>query len=381
MKHPLLFCEEIVMDTQVFVAACPDYAASDAAVARLLDAFGGAKAILGEAKRVALKPNLVLPSNPAACATTHPAVVAAVARAFVAAGAEVRICESGGGPHVLANMKNSFRACGMDAAAKDSGATVCLDLAVSGVPCPDGRVLRETQLLTSIWEADLVISLGKAKTHGLGVLSGAVKNMFGAVPGMLKPAYHGKWPDLRDFFAMIVDLCELLRPGFSIIDGVMGMEGDGPTAGVPKKLGILLGGRNPHAVDLALAQTMGLLPALVPTLREAIERGLIPASPEALSLLGDPLPRSHFLPATTHRLGGQSLFLPKFLRESLRRLAVPYPRVTETCVGCGDCVRICPKKTVEMRGQKAYVLRKNCIQCYCCHEMCKYKAISLKKKD
>ncbi|MDR0324678.1 MAG: DUF362 domain-containing protein [Oscillospiraceae bacterium] len=348
------------MDNRVFIAQCDTYDNAKAAVDRVLHAFGGAAAILNGKKRVLVKPNLIMPRNPDAAATTHPAVVSAICAAFIEAGAEVTIIDSTGGPHSKAVLKMLYSKCGMEDAAKRSGAVLSYNTKSRTVSVPGGRVIQKVSLLAPVLEADLVISAAKAKTHSMMAMTGCMKNLFGCVPGMGKPILHGKYPNRPDFAGMLVDVCETVKPGFAILDGVWGMEGAGPTGGDPKHLRVIAGGFSPYTVDLAQCHLMGLRLDSVYTVAEAAKRGLAPDSPAQLEWLGDnPAPlRTNFLPAVKHK--GDIV-----------------PTIKESCIGCGDCIRICPKKCMELKGKKAVIFAQNCIRCYCCHEFCPVKAVAL----
>ncbi|MDR1669659.1 MAG: DUF362 domain-containing protein [Oscillospiraceae bacterium] len=348
------------MDTRVFLARCDTYEQADSAVERVLDAFGGAAAILAGRKRVLVKPNLIMPKKPDAAATTHPAVVAAVCAAFVKAGADVAIIDSTGGPHSKAVLKMLYSRCGMEDAARQSGARLSYDTRSRTVETPDGRVIQKITLLAPVLGAELVVSVGKAKTHGMMSMTGCSKNLFGCVPGLGKPNLHRKYPNRKDFAGMLVDVCERINPGFSVLDGVWGMEGAGPTGGDPKHLRVIAGGFNPYAIDLAQCHLMGLRRDSVYSLAEAASRGLAPEAPEQLTWLGDdPEPlRTQFLPAIKHKKDA-------------------VPEILPNCAGCGDCARICPQKCIAIQDKKAVVDGDSCIRCYCCHEFCPAKAIML----
>lgn len=373
------------MDTRVFVAACPEYGRADEAVRRVLDSFGGAAAILNGRKTVLVKPNLVMPKKPNTAATTHPSVVAAVCRAFVEAGATVSLIDSTIAPHSVAVLNMLYKTCGMDQAAAESGASLSFDVATRKIENPANRTLKSFRCLSPVLDAELVVTVGKTKTHGLAYMTGAVKNLFGTLPGTDKPNTHRKYPAAEDFLSAIVDICETVNPGFALLDGVIGMEGDGPTAGTPKELGVVIGGFNPHAVDLAACRLMSLRPERVPALIEAASRGLVPRSPEQLDWLGDdPAPLiTPFRPPKTERVGGFFLrhLIPKGLNKRLRNLTARYPVITSRCVGCGDCERICPQKTISMREGKAVVDPRQCIKCYCCHEFCPARAITFGERS
>jgi len=348
------------MDKRVFIAKCDDYEHAAAAIGRVLDAFGGAEAILAGRKRVLVKPNLIMPRKPDDAATTHPAVIAAICAAFVKAGADVSIIDSTGGPHTKMVLRMLYGKCGMKLAAEQSGAELSYDTSVKKVTFPEGRVIKELELLAPVMDAELVISAAKAKTHGFMSMTGCVKNMFGCIPGLSKPMQHRKNSKREDFAAMLVDLCLRIAPGLSILDGVYGMEGAGPTGGDPKRLGLIMGGFSPFAMDLAQCYLMGLRIDSVYTIREAASRGLAPDDPGSLAWLGDdpgPL-RTSFRPAVKHKNDA-------------------VPAITDKCAGCGDCIRVCPMKCIALVEGKAVINGRECIRCYCCHEFCAFKAILL----
>jgi uncharacterized protein (DUF362 family)/Pyruvate/2-oxoacid:ferredoxin oxidoreductase delta subunit len=348
------------MDTRVFIANCDVYDQAATAVGRVLDAFGGARSILGERKRVLVKPNLIMPLKPDDAATTHPAVIEAICSAFIKAGASVSIIDSTGGPHTKILLNMLYRRCGMTEAAARSGAALSFDISNRAVSFPDGRIIKKLEILSPVLDAELVISASKAKTHGYMAMTGCVKNMFGCVPGLSKPNLHRKYPKREKFAAMLVDLCERITPGFSILDGVWGMEGAGPTGGYPKHLCAIAGGFSPYAVDLAQCYLMGLRLDSVYTIREAASRRLAPDNPALLTWLGDsPEPlRTNFRPAIRHKNDA-------------------IPTIMDNCTGCGDCARICPQKCILIQKGKAIISTRECIRCFCCHEFCSAKAVSL----
>jgi uncharacterized protein (DUF362 family)/NAD-dependent dihydropyrimidine dehydrogenase PreA subunit len=365
-------------DTRVFLAACPDYDNAEAAVRRVFSAFGGAEAILAGRRKVLVKPNLLMPKKPDAAVTTHPSVVAAVCRLFVEAGASVEVIDSMGAPHTAMLLKSLYSRCGLEDAVPPTGAVLSHDTSSVKLKA-SGKVLSDVDCLRPVAEAELVVSVAKAKTHGLAFFTGCAKNMFGCLPGLEKPLFHGKYRSRELFFSALTDLCEAVNPGFCVLDGVVGMDGDGPSGGTPKPWGVIMGGPNPHAVDLAACSLVSLRAERVPMLAEAMERGLVPRSAEELTWLGDSRDehRVSFRPPGTQRsfVFFLSFLLPKALKRRMRERSAKYPVISERCVGCGDCVRVCPQKTITMSGRKAEVHTAACIKCYCCHEFCPAKAI------
>lgn len=364
------------MNTQVFTAACPDYDQVRAAVRRLLDGFGGAEAFLKKGKRVAIKPNLLMARDPETATTAHPAVVAAVAEAFVKAGADVVIADSPGGPYNAYRMGQVYKACGMVQAAAQSGAHLNHDFSHREVMFR-GRTLK---MISPVADADTVISIGKAKTHMLTGFTGAAKNLYGCIAGLEKAAWHSRLPKIVPFCALLCDITECAAPALSIIDGVLGMDGKGPSGGRARKAGVLTASENPFAADFEMMRICGIDPSLAPLHKEAVRRGLVPADVNELTQLGDRVPPLDvpFVPAAklknSHALIG---YLPRPLRTPLRRLLLPFPKFGTKCVGCGRCAEACPQHAIHVTDGHALVERRLCIQCYCCHELCPVKAVEL----
>ncbi len=377
----LCYAFHIMTDTSVWLAACDSYDPDrvDAAVRRCLDGLGGVTAWVRPGMRVLIKPNLLMPKRPEAATTTHPAVVAAIARAFAAAGARVVIAESAGGPYNAALQHVLYKVCGLGRLAEIPGVELNMDLSSREVAVADGRALTSMPMITPAIEADFVVSVAKMKTHGFAHFTGAVKNLFGVIPGLTKAAMHARFPEPERFSDMLVDVCEQVRPGLSLVDGIVGMEGMGPSAGSPKKAGVLVASRNPYAADLACAWITGLAVARIPVLGAAHARGLVPASPEALRWLGDDRARfaTYFRPALSKLPGDGMPYLPHPVRAWLHRTFSPVPVVGAGCVGCGQCAGICPARVIEMREGVAVITHTDCIKCYCCHEICPVHAIDL----
>jgi len=364
------------MNSEVFLAACPDYGQAEAAVERALAALGGPERFLAKGRRVLVKPNLLMARAPQTATTAHPAVVAAVAAAFVRAGAEVTIADSPGGPFNAPYLAQVYRACGMDEAAARSGARLNTDCSHRDVRFRT----RSFRLMTPVAEADAVISVGKAKTHMLTYFTGAAKNLYGCVAGLEKAAWHSRLPDAERFCAMLTDLAECVAPALSFVDAVEGMDGKGPSGGRVRQVGLLAASENPFAADLAVMDAVGLDPQRAPLHREAVRRGLVPERAAALTLRGDPVAplAEPFVPSARRRTSHSMLgYLPRPLRVPLQRLLLPFPRFGDRCVGCGRCAAACPRGAIAVRDGRAVLDKKKCIQCYCCHELCPARAVEL----
>ncbi|MBQ4624789.1 MAG: DUF362 domain-containing protein [Clostridia bacterium] len=348
------------------------------AVEEALDAFP----LPMEGKRVAVKPNLLLARTPENASTTHPMVIRAVCEGVKNRGGKAIIAESGGGPITPITLRHLYDATGMTRAAEESGAELNFNCESVKVSLPHGKKVKEYLCLKVIREADLLINVAKLKTHGFMRMTAAVKNLFGVIPGLHKAMMHKDLPEKNDFAAMINDLCLSVKPDLSIIDGVVGMEGEGPSGGTPKKCGLLLASYNPFALDMVAAKIMGLPENEAPILRDAIRRGLIPSSADEIRVEGISLSEAinpFRFPGKRKSILG---LLPGVLRYPIEDATRPYPYITKTCISCGKCAGICPQKTIFKNKElgRFQVEIKDCIRCYCCHEICPEKAIDMLKK-
>ncbi len=370
--------------TTVALAHCGAY--EEAQVEQALSAALLSLPELGEmdfaGKSVFLKVNLLMRRKPEAAVTTHPQVALAAARFFQARGARVILGDSPGGPMLPARLREVYAACGMTAVAEACGCALNYDCSVVDCACPEGLRVRSVPIVRAMREADYLVSIGKLKAHSMTVMTACAKNIFGCVPGMKKAEFHMLMPDYEDFAHLLLDICELMHPAISILDAVVGMEGDGPSAGEPRFLGSILAGTNPYAVDRVAADLIGFPEADVPMLRLAAERGLRPAA-EDIRVLGvapAALRVADFRPPKTmdavNFVGGR---VPAFLEKMLQRHSTPYPVYDKKrCKSCGICARVCPAKALEMGEKLPEVDLDRCIRCWCCHELCPESAVAVR---
>lgn len=362
---------------------CSSYSVEEVqkAVDSMFKNLGGVEKFAKKGDRIFLKLNLVMRKDPDAAATTHPAVAGAVAKRLVEAGAQVIMGDSPGGPYTKGMLQGLYRACGMDKAAEISGAKLNFDCSEESFHHPDGVSSKMLTLVKPMMECDRIITISKLKTHGMTMYTGAVKVMFGAVPGVLKAEYHYKMRDIRDFSNLLVDICTLTKPALSIIDGIVGMEGDGPTAGTPIESKVLLASEDLFTLDVAGAYIMGIKPLDVPTIKRSVERGLTSGKIEDVEVAGEPLDmfkKSYKVPDIhTVNFSGK---LPKRLERILKRAVLPRPVFSqELCIGCGNCGQSCPPKAISMVGGRPHVDIDKCIRCFCCQELCPQKAVNIKR--
>lgn len=347
-----------------------------------------ATARLSSTSRVVLKPNLLAKHAPQKAVTTHPDVVRAVILALQKRGVRhITLADSPGGLYTPALMQGIYKESGVAAVCAETGVelyTKCKSTMLQG----NGQLVKQFEVLQPIAECDVIINLPKLKTHVMMGMSGAVKNLFGCIPGLRKAEFHMQFPQKERFAQMLIDLQTTLPPQLHLVDGILGMEGDGPGGGIPRECNLLLAGENPYIMDLALAYYMGMEPAQLPLATAAHKQGLAPLMLDKSLLLAEdtsllqPLP-GFILPRSYEGNINFEQNLPPFLRPVARaftRQIAPRPMIDKNrCIGCGKCAEICPQKVISLQSKKATIAYKNCIRCFCCHEVCPVKAIEVKR--
>lgn len=356
--------------SEVSVVPCETYDvdAIREAVVTLLEPLGGVGRFVRPGMDVLLKPNLLTAADPARAVSTHPAVVQAVAEMVQRAGANVLIGDSPAGP--LKNAPVAWRKSGLSEVSSRTDARL--------IPFEEVTWERfngcDYFIARPILSADLVINLPKLKTHMLTLYTGAVKNLFGTIPGTRKRELHFQAPGVQDFSSILVDVLELVRPGLTIMDGVVGQEGNGPgLSGTPREYGCLVASSDPVAVDMVMTRAMGYRRGEVLHVAEAGARELGASRPDAVSVQGDRaaldfgevrLPRPHWY-----------FRAPSWAAAPLRGITRLRPQMTDTaCIGCGKCVEACPQGVITP-GQPPTFDLDNCIGCLCCAEVCPQGAI------
>ena len=404
----------------VAVVRCEDYeeARVEEALRRALELLGGLSQYIRPGQRVALKPNLLRPRPPEAAVSTHPSVVRAVVRLVQECGATPVIAESPGGPFTTAALRYVYQKSGLAQVAAETGAELNYDTSVTRVPNPEGGLLRLIDVISAVAHADAVINLPKLKTHNLTRLTAATKNLFGVIPGVTKIGYHAKLQNALDFSRGLVDIGRCVRPVLSILDGVVAMDGNGPSGGDPFAGRVLVASPDMLAEDVVAMALVGWEPLSNPVIKAAAEWGLTTGRLEDIELRGDPLESLRFqgfrpgsatvmdpglvpvprgllrlvLPLIrARRAGGQPAAgepaadeldvgtVPGPFRAWATRQLVVTPSAGERCTGCGSCAKQCPVGAIRMVDGRARMDAARCIRCYCCHELCPQLAVELRR--
>lgn len=382
---------ETMNTAPVVVVPCADYEPLrvEAALRSCLEPLGGLSWVT-PGMTVGIKANLVSAMKPEEAATTHPALLCALVKLLREAGAgRVIIGDSPGGLYTAAFVRHVYDAAGLHAC-EVFGAELNQNFGTAEARFPEAVVLKSFTYTSWLDECDALIDFCKLKAHGMMGMSAAAKNLFGVIPGTMKPEYHFRFPEMKDFAAMLVDINDYFadKVKLALTDAVEGMEGNGPTAGTPRHIGVLTASVSTHAADVVSAQLIGLTPAEVPTILAAMDRGRITGRLEDIPLiligagsLGE-LTVQDFESVAVRR---SHLFQShgKLTGSIIRRVLDSRPKLKAgECVGCGKCASICPAKAIDIgpgKGKKkiAHIDRDKCIRCFCCQEFCPVGAMKV----
>lgn len=364
---------------QVVVVRASDYELGSVrpAVEQALDLIGGLESVVRPGARVFVKINhLPPPSPPERGIITHPKLAEAMLillrdiTPHITIGDDIHLANPDG--FTVSGYRDLCRRLSVE----------LLNLRERGfvrIPCA-GVILREVFLARAVAEADVLINLPKLKTHSLTLFTGAVKNMYGAIPAGLRTRYHGEYPKPTEFSQLLVDIFSVAKPHLTVMDGIVAMEGAGPANGALRSLGVVLASRDAVAVDAVASWIIGIDPFRVGTTKAANERGLGVGNLQGIEVLGEPIeavPDFHLPPITAGEIVGR--FPRAFTGFVTRRLRSQPKVIIKRCVGCGACAAACPTEAAQLRSGKARIDRRRCIQCMCCHEACRFGAITLSR--
>jgi len=347
-----------------------------AAINDVLAPLGGMRAFVSAGDRVLLKPNFLLASRAEKAVCTHPAVILATAEAALDAGAaSVVVGDSPG----FGSGRSVAKKLGLLEPLADLGAEVVdlKDPVIAAVSDPD--LFRRFEISRTVLDADRVINLAKLKTHGQMSMTLSLKNTFGVVVGTRKGAWHMEAGRDAELFArMLGELHRRVAPALNLVDAVVGMEGNGPSAGTPRDVGLLVASGDAALTDQYLCEVVSFPPEALPVLRVAWENGGGRVDLASPLLFG---PRPAAVTVDDFALSRpQHISLQGPFRRFVRRVVEVRPRVRKAaCAGCGRCAAVCPPEAIEMNEKEPRPLpridRTRCIHCFICQEICPEGAI------
>lgn len=355
---------------KVSIIRCKDYNSQNVhkAVNEAVGILGGIERFVKPGEKVLIKPNLLSARMPEDGVCTHPEVVRAMIKLVSQVTDNVSVGDSPGGFDVI-DLDKLYEVTGI----RD----VCRQEGVRLVKFDSAENTNGLPLARAVKEADIIINLPKMKTHDLTTLTGAVKNMFGAVVGKYKAECHFRHSDPKDFCSLLVEIFSYVRPCLSIMDGIVAMEGDGPSAGRLRKAGLIIASPDAVALDVVFAQLVGLKPDEILTTVYADSRGLGTGRLEDIEVLGEPLEKARIndfiLPQTSFIYKA-----PKWIIKIFGNLIRSYPVIYRSaCIKCRICEKNCPAFAITI--DRYHIDYSKCVFCFCCHELCPHSAVGVRK--
>ena len=343
------------------------------ALRQAIGLLGGIEQFVKKSNRVLLKPNLLYGKSPENAVTTHPSIVKGMIKIVREAGGIPFVGDS---PSVGGLLRTAEKAGIQRVADEMNCPLVEFDRPVLS-PKGMGTLFKQLEIDQAVLEADVIINLPKWKTHGQTLLTLGVKNLFGCIPGPRKALWHLRAGDNHKLFAQVlVDLYQAVKPPLTVLDGIVGMEGNGPNSGRPIPLGLILASDDALSIDQIVCDLLGISRKALPTNRVAFEQGIVK---DGIDVLGERvedarIPHYQFPP-----LSGADWNLPGFIRRALKNALSTKPVLEEEkCVSCNRCVEICPSKALERKEMGLMFDYGKCIRCFCCQEVCSEGAITIK---
>lgn len=369
------------MAHEVSIVRCDTYDESKvrAAVEASLKPLGGLGSVVKKGDRVLIKLNLLGSKKPEQAVTTHPALAKAIVRMVQEIGGVPMLGDSPGGSSTGTSYKALLKNTGIQAVADETGCEiVSFDESAEVFP-EKARTYKKLKIAKAVTDADVVIGLPKLKTHSLTFYTGAVKLLYGYIPGVTKTEYHlhtGR--DVGLFAEMLLDIYEARPPDLYVMDAIVGMEGNGPSGGTPRDIGLIMASRSATAMDFVATAIVGMDPLSVPTVKKALDRGTGPGKLDEIKVHGESVAsvRIHdFKKARTMNMSR----VPPALMSLMTRLGGSRPHIDKSkCVKCGICAKDCPPKAlVFVKGSVPKIDYGKCIRCYCCQELCPHNAVSV----
>ena len=346
----------------------------EAAILRAFEHFGGVHKFVSKGDKVLLKVNLVSGHDVERRVTTDPSIVRAAAKLVIEAGATPFIADSPG----IDSFKGAAEKAGFMNIARELGIE-CHELTDPvDLPVNENADFRRIQVSKYVLESDKVINLAKLKTHGQMYLTMGVKNLFGCIPGRLKAGWHYNVGLNREKFAsLLLDIYLGVKPTFTILDGVIGMHGDGPTSGEPYEFGVIGACVDALTMDFHLCKMLGAKFEDYPLYMAAKNRNMPQCNLDPSDVEGD-IDSSHVFPDVKLPKTRSMRLLPRV--PFIDRLMTSKPvHIPELCIGCGRCAAVCAAGALKHENRHLYFDYGKCIRCYCCHEMCPVKAIKFKE--
>lgn len=363
------------MAAQVSIVRCQSYEEGEIfqALRKSIDLIGGIQRFVKEGDRVLLKPNLLYGKAPEKAVTTHPTIVKGMIQIVREAGGEPFIGDS---PALGGLIKTAEKA-GIKKVAEDLHCPLVEFNEPMVFTHRRGVFFKSIEIEQKVLEADVMINLPKWKTHGQMLLTLGVKNLFGCVPGPRKALWHLKTGgDRKRFAQLLVDLYQILSPSLTVLDGVVGMDGNGPNSGRPVPLGLILASTDALSLDQVICDLLGIPRISLMTNQVALEAGM---GRDGIEIVGESIEEVRIFRFELPKLSPSDWGLPSFLSRVLKNFLTSKPVLKkELCKKCGQCVEICPAQSLHIMERGLSFDYGRCIRCFCCQEVCPEGAIQIK---
>ncbi len=370
------------MGVKVAVVSCENYhrESIELAIRKAVNLLGGISKFIKPGKKVLVKPNLCLAEPPYKCLTTHPEVVRAITLLGIEAGSRVVVGDNPVGDADRSRLNHIWESSGIASVLEGidyerSFLDKEIDAFVSRINQKDYNFY----MSRDIFSMDCIINTPKFKTHSLMTFTGAVKNLYGLLPGNSKRILHSELPVQADFASLLTEIYRLVSPGLNIMDAVIGIEGDGPGAqGIRRKIGLIMASEDGIALDSVAAKLMNIEPSLIHTNRIGTEKGIGESRLEQIEIVGESLEgyimkdfkypvTFRYNPDITHKIF------------NLSRAVVQIS--AEKCKTCGLCIPNCPVDSISISEGTAKIDQSTCISCMTCHEICPEAAVFAKRSS
>ncbi|MFH1209759.1 MAG: DUF362 domain-containing protein [archaeon] len=331
--------------------------------------------------KVLVKPNFLLAKPQDSSVITNPIFIRAVLEVLLELKTKPFIYEI---PSVY-SIEAAANKCGLDKIAKELKIEIKKQGTFQPISIDNNKYFKRLSIPKEVKEADFIISLPKLKTHSFMGLTLGVKNTFGLVKFDFRTSMHFKAGRDRDYFAnVLIDVHNAIKPNLTILDGIIGMEGNGPSNGKSRNFNFVAGSKNAFALDAAVIGILKKKQDEIPIQKAAVSRKIFGSNIKDVTVKGDKINITNPIrmpDSFTHSSNNLVNLAIQFSFPLVSRLVQSRPKMIHSkCISCFNCKRICPAKAISINNKNKPVIDyKKCVRCFCCHEVCPANAIEIDK--
>ncbi len=368
--------------SQVSIIRCHEYQIEEVnkAIRESVALIGGMGRFVKKGMRVLIKPNFLSDAPPDKAVNTHPTIIKAVVDLVIEHGGIPRIGDNPGIPNLAKVVQKSGLSefINQEFFLSDFSQYILTQT-------PKDYTFEEFRIAKEILDAGLVINLPKLKTHGHMLLTLGVKNLFGCLSKHERIQWHLRAGINRHFFAtMLLELYSIIQPGLTIVDGIIGMEGNGPGSGTPRNIGVIIAGIDCIAIDTVICNILGIDSQNLYTIKASDGRNMGESYLNEINIVGEELNQNKInnfqLPPELKENEEWGFYIPKKIRTPLKQHLIPKPIInTAKCNLCLICLTHCPAKIISLNEKRLIIDSIKCIRCFCCQEFCPQGAITIKE--